>query len=127
MDERVHTLWREHKGDIAWGVGVFVLLFIAFAAGTITSGSRASIVIDYEKVTTGAALLQTLEHPVQSPEDENLPFVASTNGTVYHWKNSPWAERIKKENRIYFATEEEARAAGYRRSKDFEKYAPKSE
>jgi methylphosphotriester-DNA--protein-cysteine methyltransferase len=40
-------------------------------------------------------------------------YVASKNGTKYHL---PWcgsAKQIKEENKVWFATKEEAEAAGY--------------
>lgn len=46
------------------------------------------------------------------PQSENA-YVASKNGTKYHL---PWcgsAKQIKEENKIWFATKEEAEKAGY--------------
>jgi len=40
-------------------------------------------------------------------------FVASKNGTKYHYPWCPSAGSIKEGNKIWFATIEEARAAGY--------------
>ncbi len=69
--------------------------------------------------------------PVQSPEaivlektEEVLPvgeevriavqeLVGSRSGTKYHLLNCPGAKQIKEENKIYFASKELARAAGY--------------
>lgn len=41
-------------------------------------------------------------------------YVASKNGTVYHYPWCPGAKQIKEENKIYFNTKEEAKKAGYR-------------
>lgn len=43
----------------------------------------------------------------------NQPIIASKSGTKYHLISCPGANQIKKENRITFASVEEARAAGY--------------
>lgn len=51
-------------------------------------------------------------NPAVSPEAEG-GYVASKNGTKYHL---PWcgsAKQIKEENKIWFATKEEAEAKGY--------------
>ena len=40
-------------------------------------------------------------------------FVASKSGKAYHLPWCPGAGRIKAENRVWFATKEEAEAAGY--------------
>ena len=41
-------------------------------------------------------------------------YVASKNGSAYYLENCAGAKRIKPENKIDFATEAEARAAGYK-------------
>jgi hypothetical protein len=41
-------------------------------------------------------------------------YVASKNGSAYHLPWCSGAARIKEENKIWFATKEEAEAAGYR-------------
>jgi len=40
-------------------------------------------------------------------------FVASKNGTKYHYPWCPGAQSIKEENKIWFSTKEEAEKAGY--------------
>jgi micrococcal nuclease len=48
---------------------------------------------------------------------QNKPFVASTNSDVYHPSScKKVVDTIKEENRIYFNTEEEAKASGRKRS-----------
>jgi micrococcal nuclease len=42
------------------------------------------------------------------------PFVGSKNSNVYHYPSCPSAQRIKEENKIWFNSVEEAKAAGYR-------------
>ena len=46
-------------------------------------------------------------------EDENR-FVASKEGTTYYPADSAGAKRIKEDNKVYFDSEEEAKAAGYK-------------
>ena len=41
------------------------------------------------------------------------PFVASKNGTKYYIDGKGYSSRIKEENKIYFDTQEDAKAAGY--------------
>jgi hypothetical protein len=43
-------------------------------------------------------------------------FIASKSGTKFHALNCPGAKQIKESNKIYFATELEAEAAGYTRA-----------
>lgn len=44
-------------------------------------------------------------------------FVGSVNSNLYHHKDCSTANRIKEENKIWFATTEEGEAAGYSPSK----------
>lgn len=43
-------------------------------------------------------------------------FVASSRGQVYYLRTCSAAQRLAAQNRVYFKSEEEAEAAGYRRS-----------
>lgn len=47
----------------------------------------------------------------------SAPWVASSRGSTYYRNDCSGARRLSPANRIYFATEEEARRAGYRRSR----------
>ncbi len=40
-------------------------------------------------------------------------YVASVNSNLYHDKSCPTVSRIKPENQVWFASREEAEAAGY--------------
>lgn len=46
-------------------------------------------------------------------EAENSAYVASKNGTKYHLPWCPGASQMKEENKVWFATVADARAAGY--------------
>ncbi|TSC68096.1 MAG: hypothetical protein G01um101466_553 [Parcubacteria group bacterium Gr01-1014_66] len=58
------------------------------------------------------------EETDSSNKDNRLPvlqgFVASKNGTSYHYPWCPGAKKIKEENKIVFATREEAEKRGYK-------------
>lgn len=41
-------------------------------------------------------------------------FVGSRLGTTYHKPNSEWGKRIQKANRVWFSSEEDAKAKGYK-------------
>jgi hypothetical protein len=61
--------------------------------------------------TVSADAAESIEAPVISQAEGG--YVASKNGTKYHL---PWcgsAKQIKEENKIWFATKEEAERAGY--------------
>lgn len=68
---------------------------------TPTAIPAASVVTAPKSVTTESV-------PTNSSE-----LVASVNGTKYHALDCPGATQINEQNKIYFQTEQEARAAGY--------------
>ncbi len=67
----------------------------------------------------GQSLMIDTEKPLgeKPSESQEKPFVGSKNSDVYHKTDCPDAERIKPENRVFFASEEEAQEDGRRRSK----------
>ena len=58
---------------------------------------------------TGLQVVSTNPLPIKN-------FVASKSGTKYHAMNCSGSKTIKETNKIYFATEDEAQAAGYTRA-----------
>jgi len=58
------------------------------------------------EVATAAATIQTGE------------YVGSRSGSVYHLPWCSGAQRIAEENKVWFETQEEAEAAGYRAAKN---------
>ncbi len=55
---------------------------------------------------------------LQLPSAADGTYVASKKGTKYHLRTCPGANRISDKNKIYFASEQEAQAAGYTRAKN---------
>ncbi len=56
--------------------------------------------------------LPVLPNPQQGAQN----FVASKSGTKFHALNCPGAKQIKDTNKIFFASENDAEAAGYTRA-----------
>ncbi len=124
MFDRLQNFVKENNKDIILGAGIALMVIISIGIGRLSADAPAEVMIENASRTTAGAVLDMFDQTKAGTANENAQFVASVNGEVYHAKNSPWAERIKEENRLFFNTEEEAQAAGYRRSNDFEKYAP---
>lgn len=51
--------------------------------------------------------------PVNLVGQDVKPYVASKSGTKYHLLTCSGAKRIKEENKVFFASKEEAEASGY--------------
>ncbi len=79
-------------------------------AETKTSKAAESSDAAEATVETGKAAEETAA--ILTPE-EGTGFVASKTGKKYYPAGSAGAEKIKPENRVTFATEDEAKAAGY--------------
>lgn len=60
-----------------------------------------------------AALSASQEKPVEAPKATSGVYMASKNGTKYYLPTCSSSNRIKPENRVWFATKEEAEASGY--------------
>lgn len=62
---------------------------------------------------------QIVDRPSQTKSASNTmhPFIASKNSDVYHPSNCYIIQKIKPDNRIYFASEQDAISSGRKRSK----------
>lgn len=73
-------------------------------------GSQGTVAI------TSKSLPQAVPGDSQQEFSLDAQFVASTGGTKYYPIGCGSVSRIKEENRVYFVTEDEAKAAGYDRT-----------
>lgn len=96
------------------GAGSFELGRLSKSSG----GSSSGIKIEYPTGNPGnlsASVVQTGNN-LKLPTPENTvgkAFFASSRGTKYYSLGCSAGKSIKQENRIYFATREEAMSAGY--------------
>lgn len=116
------TNWLESdRGKDILTVAIVILVgFGSFGLGRLSKGSEAAGI----KILPG----ETSEFPIKaesqpanalsavipksnSPQGKN--FFASSRGKKYYSPGCSAGKTIKQENRIYFATEEEAEKAGY--------------
>ncbi len=107
-------------------------VFIFVAVGSFLFG-RASVVpksAAVERVPGAAAVIETTQgNGLSIPTEEEISgtasslsglnqvieggYVASKSGAKYHLPWCSGAQRIKEENKVWFATKEEAESAGY--------------
>lgn len=105
---------KPYENDV---IVVLVILFvglIAFGLGRLSALSERKAPITVENLT-GAVLARTDFQLSISDINSNIEklFVASKNGSKYHYPWCSGAKRMKEENKIWFATKEEAEKAGY--------------
>lgn len=75
----------------------------------------APVVMTYNSkaATTTETKAETVKKTAPVAAKSEVKYVASKSGSKYHHPDCSGAKRIKEENRVYFSSESEARAAGY--------------
>lgn len=92
---------------------IILVAFASFGLGRLsTIKKQEDMPIVFERSLPAAALgaQNTLS---ETPQTQSGSLVASKNGTKYHFPWCSGAQRIKKENEIWFDSSESARKAGY--------------
>lgn len=110
----------------------YSMMFILTAVGFVYSIMRIRSYEEYEylklrkKVKKGVSGNEVIVEEIKPLKEDELlksykkefvpgKFVASKTGTMYHTPKCEWAKRIKKSNRVWFNTHQEAKKAGYKK------------
>jgi hypothetical protein len=104
-----------------YGVIIVLVAALSFGLGRLSVGDRAPlstenkpIVLQHVASIPNALHVSTSSQEAAAPSSEEARmYVGSKNGTKYHL---PWcgsASQIKEENKVFFASKEEAQRAGY--------------
>ncbi|MFC1751649.1 hypothetical protein ACFLY5_00700 [Patescibacteria group bacterium] len=117
IDEKLKTikpfnkLNAGHINDIVIILIILLVGVISFGLGRISMflANKVPVSVNLANVSTGDDAVTTKQGFVV---EEKL-YVVSRNGTKYHYPWCSGAQRIKEENKIWFATKEEAEKAGY--------------
>lgn len=130
IKEKIKPYWHSLRGDTADRILVakhieisrdFVLVIILVLATFSAYGlGRLSILEDKRaevRISTDPTLLSNLESLKQNltitgGQTGVAPVVASKNGTKYYFPWCSGVDKIKLENKVIFATEDNARKAG---------------
>ena len=94
------------------GIGIVLALLNLRTAREYAAGEGA-----YSKAKDYYPYIDKME-PVKAEEPISKTFtpgkyIASKKATMYHVAKCDWAKRIRKENRLWFNSEEEAKAQGF--------------
>jgi hypothetical protein len=90
-----------------------LLGLFSFGLGRLSVESNENLTILECPNTCVTAKVAQIKGATDSNVFQTGQYVASKNGTKYHFPWCSGAQRIKSENMIYFETAEEARRAGY--------------
>ncbi len=126
--------WTAHTREIMLFAGVLLVGIIGFELGVVEGQSRVSAPLVIEvptnpavpEKTSGASAADTTKQPLPNGKTSSsnqsaaaldptstCRFVGSKNSDKYHLPTCSFAKRIKPENRVCFASEDEAKAKGY--------------
>ncbi len=119
--------WIAHAREIMLFAGVLLVGIIGFELGLIEGQSRVSAPLVIEvpanpvipEKTGNASAADTTKQPspnqstVAPDSTSTCRFVGSKNSDKYHLPTCSFAKRIKSENRVCFASEDEAKSRGY--------------
>jgi hypothetical protein len=109
---------------IFYGLLILLTAIASFGLGRWSVVSEATIVPKHPiTYTQGASVTQSRDESREVAQPTNSEpvvgqsttsqYVGSKNGTKYHLTTCPGAKQIKEENKVYFASKEEAQKAGY--------------
>ncbi|TSD02837.1 MAG: hypothetical protein Athens071416_476 [Parcubacteria group bacterium Athens0714_16] len=109
------------NNDIFTIILIILVGFGGFGLGRLSVGEEQKFPISVENVATNnltANALDSLKNVEQNGEvsgviNEGGQVVASKNGTKYHYPWCSGAKSINDKNKIFFASIEEAKTAGY--------------
>lgn len=121
---KVKNWFTPRENELLLAATIILVAFISFGLGRLSAlhGEKFPIKFIEPPNQEAAAISPSLGRPTSKLENSEvgLPktggklYVASKNGSVYHFPWCPGAQRIKEANKIYFSSREEAEKAGYR-------------
>lgn len=120
MIDKIKRLLRDDS--IFYGLLILLVGTISFglgkwSAGDVISQDEPASIIFSEKARFNIIddIERTDTEKVQSGGEEKMvgAYVASKNGSKYHLPWCPGVKQMKEENKVWFASKEEAEAAGY--------------
>lgn len=100
-------LEKFNRGSAFWVALVILVAGLSFGLGRLTKLEEAREPV---KIESPVQEIKTFP-PTSNPTSNSV--VASREGEKYHWPWCSGAKRIKETNKIFFASPEEARKAGY--------------
>lgn len=111
IKDRLGGVRHIHVVLVLWVLCVGIYAYFAGIQRASPQGRLGSVVRHQTQPKVQANTISTSTMPIKSVQIG--AFVASKSGTKYYQSGCAATNRIKSENRVYFASEGEAKAAGY--------------
>jgi len=117
IQDMYHNIKRVLRDDVYfYTLLIIVVSILSFELGRLSmegdlSTSSQQAVLIEQPAAADVSESNMLTKKLLSAENSQL--VASRKGTKYHLLTCPGAKQMSEENKIYFISEDEARASGY--------------
>lgn len=102
---------KYYEKDIILAAVIILIAVISFGLGRLSKIRESNVPLTVENLKMEA--VDPAKDKISKEINNQKIFVASKNGKKYHYVWCESASGIKDENKIFFATKEEAQAAGY--------------
>jgi len=101
------------EGELFVVILIILVGFLSFGLGRLSKDAESRVPVQIlQGVELKASVSNNSMNGMQI-ESQNGTFVASKNGTKYHFPWCSGAQRIKEENKVWFSSKEEAERSGY--------------
>ena len=115
------TTISKNEDKIIIAIGFVLVAVLSFGAGKLSETYHTQTPIIFQDCSdcqSPQGSSQASPEITASPASEAQgKIIGNKNSHIYHLPGDAFYDKISPENRIYFATEEEAQKAGYRKSK----------
>ncbi len=106
------------ENELILGAIIILVALTGFGLGRLSKIREGKIPITVENMGATAVGAQeglgASSSSIAGVGNNDKTLVASKNGTKYHYTWCPGAATIKEENKVFFASKEEAERAGYK-------------
>lgn len=119
--KKVKSFGKNNQADLFVAALIVLVSITGFGLGRLSALWPKKTPITFEETKNLAGAGETRpDNQTKGPHQSRLPgqpngkFVASKNGSSYHYPWCPGALKIKEENKLWFQTKEEAEKNGYK-------------
>jgi len=110
MLSKIIKFYKDNEKDLILATVIILVALISFGLGRLSKIGESRVPVTIENLS---ASVSESAGSVSKSALSTGNFVASKNGTKYHYPWCSGAQSIKEENKIWFSTAEEAQKAGY--------------
>lgn len=112
--QKIKQFLESEKGKDILIISIVVLVGLAsFGLGRLSKEGSSGLKVEYTDQSANVVSAEEGLPQAVKNSGEGKNFFASSRGSKYYPSNCEAGNNIKKENRVYFDTREDAESAGY--------------